>query len=146
MPRFAANLSMMFTEVGFLDRFARAAAAGFRGVEYLFPYEEAPAAIRARLDEHGLEQALYNTTAGDFAGGERGMAAVPGQEARFAADLEQALAYAAVIRPKNIHIMAGNAGGPEARATYIANLKKAAAAAPEQGFVIEPINHRDMPG
>ncbi len=146
MPRFAANLSMMWPEIPFLDRFAAAAGAGFRAVEYLFPYAHPADEVGARLEAAGLAQALYNTPAGDWDGGERGMAAVPGAEARFEADLERALAYAAVIRPRNIHIMAGIAQGPEARATYIANLRKACAAAPDQGFVIEPINHRDMPG
>ncbi|MEO1458072.1 MAG: 2-oxo-tetronate isomerase [Pseudomonadota bacterium] len=146
MPRFAANLSMMFTERPFLERFGAAAAAGFRAVEYLFPYAEEAAAIRAELDRHGLEQALYNSPPGDWDAGQRGFAAVPGAEERFAEDLERALAYAAVIRPRNIHIMAGIVQGPAARATYIANLRRAATRAPEQGFVIEPINHWDMPG
>ncbi|MGF1623089.1 MAG: 2-oxo-tetronate isomerase [Rhodomicrobiaceae bacterium] len=146
MPRFAANLSMMFSEVPFLDRFGAAAQAGFRGVEYLFPYDFEAAEIRARLDQHGLEQALFNTPPGDWDAGERGAAAMPGQEARFAEHLERALSYAAIIRPRNIHIMAGIVQSPEARKTYIENLKRACARAPQQGFVIEPINNRDMPG
>ncbi len=146
MPRFAANLTMMFNEVPFLDRFGAARRAGFRGVEYLFPYEFDPADIRARLDEHWLEQALFNTSPGDWGAGERGAAALPGGEARFADDLEQALRYAETLRPRNIHIMAGLAQGAEARAVYIENLKRACARAPEQGFVIEPINSRDIPG
>ncbi|MEM8991472.1 MAG: 2-oxo-tetronate isomerase [Pseudomonadota bacterium] len=146
MPRFAANLSMMFNEHAFLDRFGAAARAGFRGVEYLFPYEHDAGEIRARLDEHGLEQALYNTPPGDWNAGERGFAAMPGAEDRFDAHLDQALEAAQKIRPKNIHVMAGIVQGPAARATYIANLALAAARAPDQGFVIEPINHWDMPG
>ncbi len=146
MPRFAANLSMMFTEVPFMERFEAAAKAGFRGVEYLFPYEENAGEIAAALADNGLVQALYNTSAGDFAAGERGFAAVPGAKDRFAAILDQALEYAQTIRPQNIHIMSGIAKGPAARATFIENLRYACAHAPEQGFVIEPINHRDMPG
>lgn len=146
MPRFAANLSMMFTEVPFMQRFEAAAKAGFQGVEYLFPYEEDAGEIAAALRDTGLVQALYNTSAGDFAAGERGFAAVPGAEDRFRAALDQALDYAGKIEPTNIHIMSGIAKGPAARATFIGNLHHACAHAPEQGFVIEPINHRDMPG
>ena len=146
MPRFAANLSMMFGEHAFLDRFAAAAAAGFRGVEYLFPYDWPAAEIAARLADHGLTQALFNAPPGDFAAGERGLAAVPGAEDRFAAALDQALAYADALAPGAVHVMAGLAQGPAARATYVANLSKACAAAPDRLFVIEPINHRDIPG
>jgi hydroxypyruvate isomerase len=146
MPKFAANLTMMFNEAPFLERFGRARRAGFRGVEYLSPYVAEPTEIRARLDEHGLEQALYNTNPGNFEAGERGTAAVPGLESRFDADIDQALRYAETLRPGNIHIMAGRADGPKARETFVANLKKACAKAPSQGFVIEPINTRDMPG
>jgi 2-dehydrotetronate isomerase len=146
MPRFAPNLTMMFNEVPFLERFGRARRAGFNAVEYLSPYVAEPAEIRAQLDEHGLTQALYNTNPGDYAAGERGTAAIPGLEARFETDIDQALRYAEVLRPGNIHVMAGVTEGPRARETFIANLKKACAKAPGQGFVIEPINTRDMPG
>ena len=83
MPRFAANLSMMFNEVPFLDRFALAAKAGFKGVEFLFPYEHPAAEIAARLKDNGLQQVLFNAPAGDFAKGGRGMAAIPGKQAAF---------------------------------------------------------------
>ncbi len=146
MPRFAANLTLMFTEVPFLGRFAAAAEAGFRAVEFVSPYDHPPEAIRAELDRHGLALALFNTPAGDWAAGERGMAAVPGAEARFEADLARALDHAAVLAPERLHVMAGIAQGPAARATYLANLAKAAAAAPDLTLTIEPINHRDMPG
>ena len=146
MPRFAANLSMMFNELPFMQRFEAAAKAGFKGVEFLFPYEEKARDIAAALKDNGLTQALYNTSAGDFAAGERGFAAIPSGKARFASDLDLALEYAAIIGPANIHIMSGIAKGPAARATLIENLGYACARAPEQGFVIEPINHRDMPG
>jgi len=146
MPRFAANLTMMFNEVTFLDRFAAARHAGFKAVEYLFPYDHAPEAIRVRLDEYELEQALFNAPAGDWDGGERGLAAIPGAEGRFAEAIELALTYAETIRPHNIHILAGLAQGPRARETYLENLRRACALAPEQRFLIEPINTRDMPG
>lgn len=146
MPRFAANLTMLFTEHGFLDRFGAAEAAGFAGVECLFPYEAPAEAVRARLDEHRLDMALYNAPPGRWAEGERGFAAVPGAEARFRDSLAEALRYAEILRPNAIHLMAGIAEGAEARATYLANLRAACAAAPEQLFVIEPLNPRDMPG
>lgn len=146
MPKFAANLSQMFQEVPFLERFDRAKAAGFQGVEFLFPYAHEASAIREALDRNGLELALYNTPAGDWDGGERGSAAVPGLDVRFEQDIELALAYAKVLKPRNIHVMAGIAKGPAARATYVERLRRTAALAPEQGFVIEPINHWDMPG
>ena len=107
MPRFAANLSMMYTEHAFLDRFAAAAADGFKAVEYLFPYEHAAAEIRARLDANGLAQALFNAPPGDWAAGERGMAALPGRQAEFRDALGRALEYAAVIGNDKIHVMAG---------------------------------------
>ena len=97
MPKFAANLSMMFTEVDFLDRFQAAADAGFKAVEFLFPYDFATEEIRSRLDGAGLKQALFNLPPGDWAAGDRGFAAIPGREADFEAALEQALAYASVI-------------------------------------------------
>lgn len=146
MPRFAANLSMMFTEHAFLDRFAAAAGAGFPGVEYLFPYAEKAEDIRAALDAAGLAQALFNCPPGDWDAGERGMSAIPGREAEFRDTIGKALDYAGVIGPERLHIMAGLAEGPEAEATYVENLKWAAAQAPDRIFVIEPINSRDMPG
>ncbi|MEM9148109.1 MAG: 2-oxo-tetronate isomerase [Pseudomonadota bacterium] len=146
MPRFAANLSQMFQEVPFLERFGHAATAGFKAVEFLFPYEHEAAAIRAELDAHGLDLALYNTPPGNWDAGERGAAAVPGLDVRFEQDIERALTYAAVLKPRNIHVMAGIAQGPEARSDYVARLARAAAITPDQGLVIEPINHRDMPG
>lgn len=151
MPRFAANLSMMYTEVPFLDRFAAAAADGFDAVEYLFPYEHTPDDIAARLKAHGLTQALFNLPPGDWAAGERGMACIPGREAEFAASVERALVYAQATGCQRLHAMAGlkPAGVDEAdqRATYVANLKAAAALLAPHGItlVIEPINPRDMP-
>ena len=146
MPRFAANISLLFTELPFLERFEAAAKAGFTAVEILFPYDEEPEKIRAALDAHGLAMALFNAPPGDFEAGDRGMAAVPGREAEFAAALEEALRYAEIIRPERLHVMAGIADGRAARETFVANLKKASAMAPDQVFTIEPINQGQIPG
>ncbi len=152
MPRFAANLSMMFTEVDFLDRFDAAARAGFRGVEFLFPYDHPAAEIRRRLDAAGLTQALFNMPPGDWAKGERGMACLPGRQGEFREGVKRALDYAAVLDCKLVHCMAGIVPAGVAPVTagsvYAANLAWAAeqAHAAEVKLVIEPINHRDMPG
>ena len=146
MPRFAANLTMMFTERPFLERFGAAAAAGFRAVEFLFPYDWPAAEVRAALDAARLELALFNAPPGDWEAGERGLAALPGREADFRAAFARALDHAAVLRPARLHVMAGLAAGPAAREVYIANLAWAAEAAGGQGLTIEPINSRDMPG
>ena len=146
MPNFAANLSMMFTEHAFLDRFQAARSAGFTAVEYLFPYEFAPGEIKAALDAARLKQALFNGPPGDWEAGERGMASIPGREQEFRDTIGKALEYASVLKPDAIHVMAGNAAGPSAQATYIDNLRWAAEQAGDQLLVIEPINSRDMPG
>ena len=148
MPRFAANLSFMFTEVAFLDRFEAAAKAGFKAVEFLFPYEWKAADIAARLRANGLTQALFNLPAGDFAKGERGLAAIPGREVEFDTALATALAYAEALGCGRIHAMPGLRHHGAARPTYLANLKKAARLAAKSGVdvIIEPINTRDIPG
>jgi hydroxypyruvate isomerase len=146
MPRFAANLSLLFADQPFLDRFGAAAAAGFEAVEFLFPYDHPAEAVAERLAAHGLRLALFNLPPGDWAGGERGLAALPDAAARFAEALETGLSYAAALNPRRLHVMAGLAEGAEARAAYVENLRRACAAAPERTFVIEPINDRDMPG
>lgn len=148
MPRFAANLSMMFNEVPFLDRFDAAAKAGFKGVEFLFPYEHPPAEIATRLKANGLTQVLFNFPPGDWTKGERGLAALPGREADFEAATRQALAYAEALDCPRLHAMAGLVHHGAARATYIANLRKAARMAQDFGveIIIEPINTRDIPG
>ena len=97
MPRFAANLSMMYQEHAFLDRFAAAAKDGFEGVEFLFPYDFDRADIRARLDDAGLTQALFNAPPGDWANGERGIASLPGREDEFKRGIATALEYAQVL-------------------------------------------------
>lgn len=153
MPKFAANLSFLFAEQPFPERFGRAAAAGFAGVEYLFPYAWPAAEIAGWLRDAGLQQVLFNLPPGDWAAGERGIACLPGREKEFAAGVEQALAYAEALGCRRVHCMAGlrPAGVDEARltATYVANLRHAADrfAALGASVLIEPINSRiDMPG
>lgn len=152
MPRFAANLSMMFTEHPFLDRFARARACGFAAVEFLFPYDFPATEIAARLKDNGLAQVLFNAPPGDWAKGERGQAALPGRQAEFREGVKQALDYAATLGCPRLHVMAGLAPAGVPRdtllATYAANLAWAAEECAKLGVlpVIEPINHRDIPG
>jgi hydroxypyruvate isomerase len=152
MPRFAANLSLMFTEVPFLDRFARARAAGFEAVEFLLPYEYPAAEIRARLDDAGLTLVLFNTAQGNWDGGEKGIAALPGREEEFREAIARGLDYAGALGCHRLHVMAGLMPEGVARdtltATYAANLAWAAERCVAQGVkpVIEPINHRDIPG
>jgi hydroxypyruvate isomerase len=153
MPRFAANLSLMYTEHAFLDRFGAAAADGFRTVEYLFPYAFERAEIAARLAEHGLQQVLFNAPPGDWDAGERGLACLPAREDEFRRGfVEQALPYAAALHCPRVHVMAGLAPAQADRAalhaTYVARLAWAAREAASAGIdvLIEPINARDMPG
>ena len=152
MLRFAANLSLMYNEHEFLDRFAAAASDGFKGVEFLFPYEHSPGEIRRRLDEHSLTQALFNGPPGNWAAGERGIASLPGREEEFRQSIAKALQYVQVIGNETLHVMAGLtvAGVDRARqrAVYMNNLAYAADQAASLGvtIVIEPINTRDIPG
>ena len=152
MPRFAANLSMMFNEVPFLDRFAAAAEAGFKGVEFLFPYDHPAADIRSRLDDAGLALALFNMPPGDWAAGERGTAGLPGRQAEFRDGVQRAIDYAGALGCPLLHCMAGIATAdavPGAHlAAYVANVAWAAERTAAAGLrlVLEPINHRDMPG
>jgi hydroxypyruvate isomerase len=150
MPRFAANLSMLYPEHAFLDRFAAAAADGFAAVEYLFPYAHEPALLAGRLADAGLKQVLFNAPPGDWDGGERGTACLPGREDEFRRGVDQALRYADALACPRVHVMAGLApAGVEhvrLRATYEANLAWACAAAGGRDILIEPINTRDMPG
>lgn len=152
MPRFAANLSMMYTEVEFLDRFALAARDGFEAVEFLFPYDHAPVELRDRLRDNGLRQVLFNGPAGDSARSERGLACLPGREQEFRDGVERALDYAAALSCPSIHLMAGLVPLGAQRAilqdTYLGNLAWAARRAAAHGVqvLIEPINTRDVPG
>ncbi len=152
MPRFAANLSMLFGEVPFLERFAAAAGAGFEAVEFLFPYEFPPEAIAARLRASGVRSVLFNLPPGRWEAGERGIAALPGREAEFREGVQAALRYAEALGTPTLHAMAGvvpaGADRDACRRTYVSNLRHAADALAERGrtLVIEPLNHRDMPG
>ena len=150
MPRFAANLSMMFTEWAFLDRFKAASDAGFEAVEFLFPYDYACEQVGLALAGGELQQALFNLPPGDFANGERGIAALAGREDEFKAGVETALRYAHETGVKRLHMMAGLADPDDekAQATYLASLAYAADALAPHGInlLLEPINGRDMPG
>ncbi len=146
MPRFAVNLSMLFTELPYLDRFSAAADAGFEAVEVLFPYEIAAKETQRALLANGLELLLINAPPPNYTGGRPGYAAMPEMEERFQRDIRRVMRYADVLRPKMIHIMAGYCEGPEARACFIRNLQFAADQAPDQKFTIEPLNRADQPG
>jgi 2-dehydrotetronate isomerase len=152
VPKFAANLSFIFQEVGFLDRFAAAAACGFKAVEYLTPYDHPAEVIAEQLNRHGLEQALFNMPPGDWAAGERGIGALPGREQEFREGIDIALQYAKATKCRILHAMAGvlptGADPAAAERSYIANLRHAAdrLAAANLTLVIEPINTRDIPG
>jgi hydroxypyruvate isomerase len=152
MPRFAANLSMLYPQHEFLDRFAAAAADGFAAVEYLFPYDFSAQEIQQRLSDNGLVQALFNAPPGDWAAGERGIASLPGREEEFRSGIARALEYAAVLGNDRIHVMAGLLPSEDLRerhhAVYVQNLAYAAEQAAKAGItiLIEPINTRDMPG
>jgi 2-dehydrotetronate isomerase len=148
LPRFAANVSLMFTEVAFLDRFAAAASVGFRAVECQFPYDYSAAEIAVQLNAHDLQQILINAPPGDFAQGERGIAGLPGREAEFDASMVQALAYAKALACPRVHVMAGLVQHGANHATLVKNFQRAAPLAAEHGvsLLIEPINTRDISG
>ncbi|MFZ6709225.1 2-oxo-tetronate isomerase [Undibacterium sp. TC9W] len=152
MPRFAANLSMMYTELPFNERFAAAAKDGFKGVEYLFPYDYAATELKDLLAANGLEQVLFNTSPGNWALGERGIASLPGREEEFKQAFDTALDYARVLGNRHLHVMAGliqpEQDRERHRAVYLRNLAYAALLASREGItiLIEPINTRDIPG
>jgi hydroxypyruvate isomerase len=152
MPKFAANLTMMFNEVDFPQRFASAARAGFDAVEFLFPYEHAPQDVAQWLRENNLQNALFNLPPGDWAAGERGIASLPGREAEFRAGVARALEYALAMGTQRLHAMAGllpvDADRNRHRDVYIDNLRHAARELGKHGLslLIEPINTRDIPG
>jgi hydroxypyruvate isomerase len=152
MPKFAANLTMLFTEVPFLDRFERAAKAGFTAVEFLFPYAWPTAEIKARLEAHGLQLVLHNLPAGDWDAGERGIACHPDRVAEFRAGVAQATEVARALGVPQLNCLAGKApaGVDEAvlRRTFVDNLRFAADALQQAGLrlLIEPINTFDIPG
>lgn len=144
MLKFSANLTMLFTEVATLDRPGLAAQAGFDGAEVLFPYEHPAAEWEAALN--GLPLTLINSPPGNWAEGDRGFAAVPGQEQRFRDGFLRAAELAARLKVGRIHVMAGVAKGPQAEQAYVENLTWAAAQAPELRLTLEPMNPDDMPG
>lgn len=146
MPRFAANLTWLFTELPFLDRFAAARNAGFTGVEVLFPYDNPAPGILERLAVNDLSLVLINCPPPNYTDGPRGFAAVPGGEERFRHDFKRSLRYARALGATHLHVMAGVAEGDAARAVFVDNLRWAAALALGQSLTIEPINQVDMPG
>ena len=155
MPNFAANLSMLFNEYPFPERFAAAAKAGFNAVEYLFPYDYSPQEVKQWLQENKLKNILFNMPPGDWNAGERGMASIPGRQEEFIAGVTKAIEYALACGTPQIHMMAGMVpkGTSDAdlkvyRQTYLENMKYAAGELAKHGLdlLIEPINTRDMPG
>jgi len=152
MPRFAANVSMLFTEAPFLERFALAARAGFSAVECQFPYEAPAADIRARLQEHGLAMVLHNLPAGDWAAGDRGLAGLPHRTDEFRTGVPRAIAYAHALGVQQLNCLAGIApAGVDAdtvHRTLVDNLRFAARALAAEGLklLVEPINTYDIPG
>ncbi len=152
MPRFAANLSFLFQDEPFLDRFAAAADQGFQAVEFMFPYEHAAAAVASAMRSAGLQTVLFNAPPGDWAGGERGLAALPERRKEFRSAMLRAFDYAEALNCPRIHVVAGVApSGADRRAMeacYMDNLAWAAEQASGQGriLLIEPINRRDIPG
>jgi hydroxypyruvate isomerase len=152
MPRFAANLTMLFCEVPFVERFAAARRAGFDAVEFVSPYDHDPDALARVVRDHGLEVAVFNLPAGDWARGDRGMACDPARRAEFRDGLARGIAYARALGCSRLHAMAGirppGAEETALRATYVENLRFAGAALAEHGMMllVEGINGRDMPG
>ena len=154
MPRFSANLTFLFTEVPFLERFGEAAHAGFRAVEFAFPYEYQVKEITARIVPHKLDVVLFNSPPGDWAQGDRGLASLPGREHEFTAGIVTALRYADALHCPRLHVMAGvlpeGADADERKSrlrVFARNLRFACTEAAAQGVMItiEPLNPRDMP-
>jgi hydroxypyruvate isomerase len=152
MPKLAANLTMMFGEVAFLERFEAAASAGFKAVEYLFPYDYDPQVLRQQLRDHGLVQVLHNLPAGNWAAGERGIACLPERVAEFKAGVDRAIEYANALDCDRVNCLAGipppATPSATARETLTRNVEYAASRLRAAGIklLIEPINTRDVPG
>jgi len=152
MPKFAANLTMLFNEVPFLERFAAAKAAGFEAVEYLFPYAYDKNELAGLLKTHGLKQVLHNLPAGNWEGGERGIACHPDRIVEFREGVEKAIEYAKALGCPQVNCLAGKVPAgvsrEQAHATFVANLKFAADKLKKAGLklLIEPINSYDIPG
>ena len=152
MPQFCANLTMLFNEVDFLDRFEKAAKAGFKGVEYLFPYAWKKEQLAEKLGTHGLIQVLHNLPAGDWNAGERGIACIPGREAEFQEGVGRAIEYAKALKCPQVNCLVGltpkSAPADKVRQTLVANLRFAAAALAKEGIrlLVEALNDKDIPG
>ena len=152
MPKFSANLSMLFNEVDFLDRFERASRAGFKAVECQFPYQWEKEVLAEKLDKHGLEFVLHNITAGDFAAGERGIACLPGREGEFQEGVGQAIEYAKTLGCPRLNCLVGltpkEVPADKVRQTLVDNLRFAAAALAKEGIslLVEALNIYDIPG
>ncbi len=141
-----ANLTWMFKEVPYLERFAAARAAGFDGVEVLFPYDDPAPVIADLLARNDLQMVLINAPPPNYTGRDKGFAAVPGAQDLFRKDFKRALRVAQALGVEHLHLMSGVADGDAARAVYVENLAWAAAEAPAQSLTIEPINAVDLPG
>jgi hydroxypyruvate isomerase len=151
VPKFDANLTMLYNEVPFLDRFAAAAASGFQGVEFLFPYDFEPEVLAELLQANGLELVLHNLPPGDWAAGERGIATLPGRQDEFRASVDRAIRYATALDCPQVNCLAGIPKGvepAEARRIFVDNLSYAAPILADAGIrlLIEAINTRDIPG
>ena len=152
MPKFSANLTMQFNEVDFVNRFARAAKAGFKGVEYLFPYAWSKEQLVNELGQHGLQQVLHNLPAGDWQAGERGIACLPGREGEFQDGVGKAIEYAKALKCPRLNCLVGKTpqgvSEEKIRKTLVNNLRFAAVAIEKEKtrFLIEPLNNRDAPG
>ena len=152
MPRFAANLTLLYNEHAFIDRFAAAAKSGFSGVEYLFPYDFDKNRLAEQLQKHRLAQVLHNLPAGDWPGGERGIACHPGRAGEFQDGVGKAIEYAQALDCRQLNCLAGiapaDAAPEKVRATFVSNLRFAADKLKQAGIrlLTEPINTRDIPG
>jgi hydroxypyruvate isomerase len=152
MPKFSANLTMLFTDADFMDRFERASRSGFKGVEYLFPYEWKKEQLAEKLEKHRLQQVLHNLPAGNWGDGERGIACLPGREGEFQEGVGLAIEYAKALKCNYVDCLVGKTSQgipPEkVRQTLVSNLRFAAAALEKEGIrlLIEPLNNQDIPG
>lgn len=152
MPKFSANLTMLFTDVDFMDRFEKASQFGFKGVEYLFPYGWKEEQLSEKLEKYGLQQVLHNLPAGNWGAGERGIACLPAREGEFQEGVGKAIEYAKALNCKRLNCLVGKTpqGVPpeKVRQTLVSNLQFAAAVLEKEGIrlLIEPLNDRDIPG
>ena len=152
MPKFSANLTMMFNEVDFLARFERASRAGFKGVEYLFPYGWEKERLAEELEKNSLEQVLHNMPAGDWQGGERGIACLPERVGEFQEGVGLAIEYAKALKCSRLNCLAGlipkEVSAEKVRQTLVDSLRFAASALEKEGIslLVEPLNNQDVPG